>query len=153
MKKYLCYLDLFLLLDKVGLDNAGKTTILFQLKLGETFKTIPTIGFNVETVEHKNISFTIWDCGSQERVRPLWKHYLEGAKGLIFVVDSSDRDQSRIEDAKFHVHDMANDDRLRDAAVLIFANKNDLPNNMTNDELVTKLGLHFLHNKRVSGIV
>lgn len=43
---------------KVGLDAAGKTTILYKLKLGEVVTTIPTIGFNVETVEYKNISFT-----------------------------------------------------------------------------------------------
>ena len=44
----------------VGLDAAGKTTILYKLKLGEIVTTIPTIGFNVETVEYKNISFTAW---------------------------------------------------------------------------------------------
>ncbi|CBY17999.1 unnamed protein product [Oikopleura dioica] len=46
----------------VGLDAAGKTTILYKLKLGEIVTTIPTIGFNVETVEYKNISFTVWGC-------------------------------------------------------------------------------------------
>lgn len=47
----------------VGLDAAGKTTILYKLKLGEAVTTIPTIGFNVETVEHRNIKFTVWDVG------------------------------------------------------------------------------------------
>ena len=59
----------------VGLDAAGKTTILYKLKLGEIVSTIPTIGFNVETVEYKNISFTVYDVGGQDNVRPLWKHY------------------------------------------------------------------------------
>ena len=58
----------------VGLDAAGKTTILYQLKLGEVVTTIPTIGFNVETVEYKNISFTVWDVGGQDKIRPLWRH-------------------------------------------------------------------------------
>jgi hypothetical protein len=53
----------------VGLDAAGKTTILYKLKLGEVVTTIPTIGFNVETVEYKNISFTVWDVGGQDKVR------------------------------------------------------------------------------------
>lgn len=53
----------------VGLDAAGKTTILYKLKLGEIVTTIPTIGFNVETVEYKNISFTVWDVGGQDKVR------------------------------------------------------------------------------------
>ena len=59
----------------VGLDAAGKTTILYKMKLGEIVTTIPTIGFNVETVEYKNISFTVWDVGGQDKIRPLWRHY------------------------------------------------------------------------------
>ena len=82
----------------VGLDAAGKTTILYKLKLGEVVTTIPTIGFNVETVEYKNISFTVWDVGGQDKIRPLWRHYYQGTQGLIFVVDSNDRD--RAEDAR-----------------------------------------------------
>src|SRR5687768_9386752 len=77
----------------VGLDAAGKTTILFKLKLGEVVTTIPTIGFNVETVEYKNISFTVWDVGGQDRIRPLWRHYFQNTQGLIFVIDSNDRDR------------------------------------------------------------
>merc|ERR1711945_50216 len=61
----------------VGLDAAGKTTILYKLKLGEVVTTIPTIGFNVETVEYKNISFTVWDVGGQDKIRPLWRHYYQ----------------------------------------------------------------------------
>jgi len=75
----------------VGLDAAGKTTILYKLKLGEIVTTIPTIGFNVETVEYKNISFTVWDVGGQDKIRPLWRHYFQNTQGLIFVVDSNDR--------------------------------------------------------------
>merc|ERR1712126_464283 len=70
----------------VGLDAAGKTTILYKLKLGEIVTTIPTIGFNVETVEYKNISFTVWDVGGQDKIRPLWRHYFQNTDGLIFVV-------------------------------------------------------------------
>ena len=60
----------------VGLDAAGKTTILYKLKLGEVVTTIPTIGFNVETVEYKNIRFTVLDVGGQDKIRPLWRHYI-----------------------------------------------------------------------------
>ncbi|MED6174268.1 hypothetical protein PIB30_067512 [Stylosanthes scabra] len=55
----------------VGLDAAGKTTILYKLKFGEIFTTIPTIGFNVEIVEYKNINFTVWDVGGQDKCFPL----------------------------------------------------------------------------------
>merc|ERR1711948_108739 len=86
----------------VGLDAAGKTTILYKLKLGEIVTTIPTIGFNVETVEYKNISFTVWDVGGQDKIRPLWRHYYQGTQGLIFVVDSNDRD--RIQESHDELH-------------------------------------------------
>ena len=50
-------------------------------------------GFNVETVEYKNICFTVWDVGGQDKIRPLWRHYFQNTQGLIFVVDSNDRER------------------------------------------------------------
>ena len=70
----------------VGLDAAGKTTILYQLKMGETVKTIPTIGFNVETLDYKGLNFTVWDVGGQDKIRVLWKHYYQNTDGLIFLL-------------------------------------------------------------------
>jgi len=130
----------------VGLDAAGKTTILYKLKLGEVVTTIPTIGFNVETVEYKNLSFTVWDVGGQDKIRPLWRHYYQGTNGLIYVVDSNDRD--RIEDAREELTKMINEDEMKDAVVLVFANKQDLPNAMTAAEITEKLGLHNLRNRQ-----
>lgn len=130
----------------VGLDAAGKTTILYKLKLGEIVTTIPTIGssctavdhlsmatqtdkscigFNVETVEYKNIQFTVWDVGGQDKIRPLWRHYFQNTQGIIFVVDSNDRD--RVVEAREELQRMLNEDELRDALLLVFANKQDLP--------------------------
>merc|ERR1712032_727088 len=86
-------------------------------KLGEVVTTIPTIGFNVETVEYKNLSFTVWDVGGQDKIRPLWRHYYQGTNGLIYVVDSNDRD--RIEDAREELNKMINEDEMRDAVVLV----------------------------------
>ncbi|EDM04600.1 ADP-ribosylation factor 1, isoform CRA_d [Rattus norvegicus] len=105
----------------VGLDAAGKTTILYKLKLGEIVTTIPTIGFNVETVEYKNISFTVWDVGGQDKIRPLWRHYFQNTQGLIFVVDSNDRE--RVNEAREELMRMLAEDELRDAVLLVFANK------------------------------
>ncbi|KAG6467526.1 hypothetical protein ZIOFF_074656 [Zingiber officinale] len=129
----------------VGLDAAGKTTILYKLKLGEVVTTIPTIGFNVETVEYKNISFTVWDVGGQDKIRPLWRHYFQNTQGLIFVVDSNDRD--RVLEARDELHRMLNEDELRDALLLVFANKQDLPNAMNAAEITDKLGLHSLRQR------
>ncbi len=82
----------------LGLDAAGKTTILYKMKLGEAISSVPTIGFNVETVKYKNLNFTIWDIGGQKKIRDLWMHYFHGSKAIIYVLDSSDED--RIGEAK-----------------------------------------------------
>merc|ERR1712230_254737 len=129
----------------VGLDAAGKTTILYKLKLGEVVTTIPTIGFNVETVEYKNISFTVWDVGGQDKIRPPWRHYYQNTQGVIFVVDSNDRD--RVGEARDELHRMLNEDELREAVLLVFANKQDLPNAMNAAEITDKLGLHSLRQR------
>jgi len=129
----------------VGLDAAGKTTILYKLKLGEIVTTIPTIGFNVETVEYKNISFTVWDVGGQDKIRPLWRHYFQNTQGLIFVIDSNDRE--RVKEAEEELSRMLQEDELRDAVLLIFANKQDLPNAMSAAEITDLLKLHSNKNK------
>jgi len=91
-------------------------TINFQLLSSFVFA-----GFNVETVEYKNISFTVWDVGGQDKIRPLWRHYFQNTQGLIFVVDSNDRE--RIGEAREELNRMLTEDELRDAVLLIFANK------------------------------
>eukprot|EP01000_Liburna_glaciale_P006806 NODE_859_length_757_cov_1250.464689_g587_i0.p1 GENE.NODE_859_length_757_cov_1250.464689_g587_i0~~NODE_859_length_757_cov_1250.464689_g587_i0.p1 ORF type:complete len:184 (+),score=52.84 NODE_859_length_757_cov_1250.464689_g587_i0:79-630(+) len=129
----------------VGLDAAGKTTILYKMKLGEIVTTIPTIGFNVETVEYKNIKFTMWDVGGQDKLRPLWRHYFQNTNGVIFVVDSNDKE--RAAGARDELHKMLAEDELRDAVLLVFANKQDLPNAMSTAEVTDKLGLHSLRQR------
>ncbi|XP_041348598.1 ADP-ribosylation factor 4-like [Gigantopelta aegis] len=129
----------------VGLDAAGKTTILYKLKLGEIVTTIPTIGFNVETVEYKNINFTVWDVGGQDKIRPLWRHYFQNTQGLIYVVDSND--QERMDEAKDELNKMLQEDELRDAKLLVFANKQDLPNAVSCADITSRLGLSDLRNR------
>jgi ADP-ribosylation factor 1/2 len=129
----------------VGLDAAGKTTVLYKLKLGEIVTTIPTIGFNVETVDYKNLTFTVWDVGGQDKIRPLWKHYYPNTQGVIFIVDSADRD--RVGEARDELHRMMNEDELRDSALLVFSNKQDLPGSMQAAEVTDKMGLHSLRSR------
>src|SRR5437588_5587376 len=74
------------------------TAILYKLKLEKSVTTIPTVGFNVETVNYKSVKFSVWDVGGQDKIRPLWRHYFQNTQGLIFVVDSNDRE--RIEEAR-----------------------------------------------------
>ena len=129
----------------LGLDNAGKTTILYQLKMGETVKTIPTIGFNVETLDYKGLNFTVWDVGGQDKIRVLWKHYYQNTDGLIFVVDSNDQD--RIEDAAEELKKMLAEEELKDCAVLVMANKQDLNGALAPGEVTKRLGMGDLKGR------
>ena len=70
-------------------------------------------------------NFCFQDVGGQDKIRPLWRHYYTGTQGLIFVVDCADRD--RIDEARQELHRIINDREMRDAIILIFANKQDLP--------------------------
>ncbi|MEQ2167927.1 ADP-ribosylation factor, partial [Goodea atripinnis] len=103
--------------------------------------------FNVETVEYKNICFTVWDVGGQDKIRPLWRHYFQNTQGLIFVVDSNDRE--RVAESAEELSKMIQEDELKDAVLLVFANKQDLPNAMGVSELTDKLGLHSLRSRTV----
>ncbi|KAF6768442.1 hypothetical protein AHF37_05829 [Paragonimus kellicotti] len=123
----------------VGLDAAGKTTILYKLKLGEIVTTIPTIGFNVETVEYKNICFTVWDVGGFAHLL-----FFDCAR---FNVSYTHLDRERIGEAREELSRMLNEDELRDAVLLVFANKQDLPQAMGAAEITDKLGLHALRNR------
>ncbi|KAL6749424.1 ADP-ribosylation factor 1-like protein [Haematococcus lacustris] len=120
-------------------------TGLSQLLQPDRLTQLVNAGFNVETVEYKNISFTVWDVGGQDKIRPLWRHYFQNTQGLIFVVDSNDRD--RVGEARDELMRMLNEDELRDACLLVFANKQDLPNAMNAAEITDKLGLHNLRGR------
>ena len=107
--------------------------------MGEVVCTLPTIGFNVEVVNYKNTNLTVWDIGGQEKIRPLWRYYYDNANGLMFVLDSSDTE--RIEEARDEIHRILCNDLLKDAMLLVFANKQDYPNAQSVTELSENLGL------------
>jgi len=130
----------------VGLDAAGKTTILYKMKLGEVVQTTPTIGFNVETVEYRNLKFAVWDVGGQDKIRKLWRYYYENVRGIIFVVDSNDR--NRIVNAQKELQVLLEEEPLKDAVVLVFANKQDLPDAMSTAQVSEKLGLTTLRSRK-----
>ena len=123
----------------LGLDAAGKTTILYKLNLGDTVNTIPTVGFNVENLRYKNIEMNCWDIGGQEKIRRLWYHYYEGADAVIFVVDSNDPE--RLSEAKEELYAIMAHDSLRNASLLVYANKQDLPQSISAAGIVEKLEL------------
>uniref|UniRef100_A0A8D0TAJ4 ADP-ribosylation factor-like protein 2 n=1 Tax=Sus scrofa TaxID=9823 RepID=A0A8D0TAJ4_PIG len=109
----------------LGLDNAGKTTILKKFN-GEDIDTIsPTLGFNIKTLEHRGFKLNIWDVGGQKSLRSYWRNYFESTDGLIWVVDSADR--QRMQDCQRELQSLLVEERLAGATLLIFANKQDLP--------------------------
>ncbi|XP_025831430.1 ADP-ribosylation factor-like protein 2 [Agrilus planipennis] len=117
----------------LGLDNAGKTTILKRFN-GEKIDTIsPTLGFNIKTLEHRGYTLNIWDVGGQKSIRSYWRNYFECTDGLIWVVDSADR--HRLEDCRVELHQLLQEERLSGATLLVFANKLDLPGALSAEEL------------------
>ena len=128
----------------LGLDAAGKTTILFKLKLGEVVHTIPTIGFNVETVEFKKLKFNVWDVGGQDKIRPMWKHYYQNVQGLIFVVDCTDTE--RVSKAQEELRKMLEEEELKNACLLVFCNKSDMPG-MAAKDMTEKLQLQNIKDR------
>ena len=99
----------------------------------------------METLQYKNVEFQCWDIGGQDKLRTLWRHYYDGSHAVIFVVDSADRD--RIEEAQETLQTMLSSEELKDAVLLVYANKQDLPGAMTTPEVVDKLGLFQLKRK------
>jgi len=129
----------------VGLDSAGKTTILYQLKLNELRHTIPTIGFNVETIKYKNLDLTIWDIGGQEKIRKLWRHYYNNIDTVIFVIDSNDL--NRLPEVKEELHHLLSEDQLKKCNVLIYSNKIDLPNSVSVETISKEIDLFSIKQK------
>jgi len=129
----------------LGLDAAGKTTIVYKLKLGEQINTIPTIGFNVEQVSFKNVNFQMWDVGGQDKIRRLWRYYFQGTDALIFVIDSADVE--RIDEAKQELHYLLKQDELKDSALLVLANKQDVAHAASVAELSEKLELFSIKTR------
>eukprot|EP00475_Leptophrys_vorax_P016868 TRINITY_DN2336_c0_g1_i1.p1 TRINITY_DN2336_c0_g1~~TRINITY_DN2336_c0_g1_i1.p1 ORF type:complete len:182 (+),score=41.85 TRINITY_DN2336_c0_g1_i1:77-622(+) len=124
----------------LGLDAAGKTTILYRLHSPEAVvHTVPTIGFNVETLNYKNIKFQVWDLGGQTNIRPYWRCYFPNTNGIIFVVDSTDVE--RLETAKKELFSLLEEEELKESSLLVFANKQDLPGALSEAEISEAMGL------------
>lgn len=117
----------------VGLDNAGKTTILYQFSMNEVVHTSPTIGSNVEEIVVNNTRFLMWDIGGQESLRSSWNTYYTNTEFVIVVVDSTDRE--RISVTREELYKMLAHEDLRKAGLLIFANKQDVKECMTVAEI------------------
>lgn len=142
----------------LGLDHAGKTTVLSQLGIQNMYSknqklkdsqegiddidvnnVVPTVGFNVKEVVFDKLQFLLWDLGGQTNIRQMWKYYYKGTDGLIYVIDSSDHE--RLKENKIELENLLSQEELKGCCLLIIANKMDKPNAMSTRELIAKLGL------------
>ena len=123
-----------------ALSAVDRACVCVCCAVGQPKRTVPTIGFNVETLEYKNIAFTVWDVGGQEKLRALWRHYFASTQALIFVVDSSDR--GRLQEAAEELHRLIKEEELQNALLLVFANKQDLPGACNAAEISEEMHLY-----------
>ncbi|CAB3401504.1 unnamed protein product [Caenorhabditis bovis] len=130
----------------VGLNNAGKTTILYHYVTGDVVDTKPTIGSNVEEMTYKNFKFVMWDIGGQEKLRQSWSSYYNNTNVVIVVIDSAD--VIRLAEIKSLLFKMLEHEDLAKAHILVLANKQDLPSALTAGEISNQLGLTTIKNRR-----
>jgi len=131
----------------LGLDNAGKTTILYKLHSpNRVIRTMPTIGFNVETVVYKNLNFSVWDLGGQTSIRPYWRCYYANTNAIIYVVDSSDAERLAL--SRKELMAMLEEEELKSTVLLVFANKQDMKGALSEAEVSQQLGLHAIKNRQ-----
>ncbi|XP_056419164.1 ADP-ribosylation factor-like protein 14 [Hyla sarda] len=124
----------------LGLDAAGKSTVLYRFKFKEPFSTIPTVGFNVEMIQaKKHLQLTIWDIGGQEKLRSFWCYYFENTDGLVYVVDSTNK--QTLDESKKQFQFILQNELIKNVPVVVLANKQDLPGALNADEITRKFNM------------
>ncbi|KAK4114361.1 ARF/SAR superfamily [Canariomyces notabilis] len=138
--------DMELRILMLGLDNAGKTTIVKKI-MGEDVNTVsPTLGFIIKTIDYDGYKLNIWDVGGQKTLRSYWRNYFEKTDALIWVVDATD--WLRIDDCREELHGLLQEERLSGASLLVFANKTDVQGCMTGGEMRKALQLDEIRTHR-----
>lgn len=129
----------------LGLDNAGKTTIVKRLKGADVHSVSPTLGFDISTMQFNDYTLNIWDVGGQQTIRAYWRNYFEQTDGIIWVVDSADA--GRLAVCRAELEKLLQEERLAGASLLIFANKQDLPDALSLEKIADALGLYEVIGK------
>ncbi|XP_027881810.1 ADP-ribosylation factor-like protein 3 isoform X1 [Xiphophorus couchianus] len=129
----------------LGLDNAGKTTLLKQLAAEDISHITPTQGFNIKSVQSSGFKLNVWDIGGQRKIRPYWRNYFENTDVLIYVIDSSDR--KRFEETSLELAELLEEEKLAAVPLLVFANKQDLMTASPASELAESLNLHTIRDR------
>eukprot|EP00415_Alexandrium_ostenfeldii_P001824 UN1824 len=123
----------------LGLDNAGKTTILKRMSEEDISHIMPTQGFNIKSLMQDGFKLNVWDIGGQKTIRPYWSNYFESSDALIYVIDSSDK--RRLEESGGELRELLAEDKLGGIPLLVFANKQDLLQATPADEIAESLNL------------
>ncbi|KKA30810.1 hypothetical protein TD95_003671 [Thielaviopsis punctulata] len=133
----------------VGLQNAGKTSLLRVLAGGEfTIDTIPTVGFNLKRLKRGHVTMKCWDIGGQPRFRTMWERYCRDVNAIVYIVDIADIAQMQL--ARDELHSLMQQPTLAGIPLLVLGNKSDLPERITVDQLIEEMQLVQITNREVS---
>ncbi|XP_075210828.1 ADP-ribosylation factor-like protein 3 isoform X2 [Lycorma delicatula] len=129
----------------LGLDNAGKTTLLKKLASEDITHITPTQGFNIKSVQSDGFKLNVWDIGGQRKIRPYWRNYFENTDILIYVIDSADR--KRLDETGYELSELLLDEKLCGIPLLIYANKQDLLHAASAADVAQALSLHLIKDR------
>lgn len=130
----------------LGLDNAGKTSILKKLADEEITHIMPTQGFNIKSISKEGFKLNVWDIGGQKSIRPYWQNYFDNTDALVYVIDSAD--QNRVEETGIELNELIDDEKLDTVPVLVLANKQDLVNALSAKDIATSLNLVNIRDRQ-----
>eukprot|EP00462_Mataza_sp_D1_P000758 CAMPEP_0175095352 /NCGR_PEP_ID=MMETSP0086_2-20121207/4104_1 /TAXON_ID=136419 /ORGANISM="Unknown Unknown, Strain D1" /LENGTH=184 /DNA_ID=CAMNT_0016368583 /DNA_START=19 /DNA_END=573 /DNA_ORIENTATION=+ len=136
----------------LGLDNAGKTSILKKLADEEITHIMPTQGFNIKSIQKDGFKLNVWDIGGQKTIRPYWQNYYDNTDALVYVIDSADK--KRVEETGVEMNELIENEKLSTVPILILANKQDLHNSLSAKDIAQELNLVNIRDRpwQINGV-